>query len=91
VGADAELAETGLAKARPAEVTVRMAVRAALATLTDRQRAVVVLRVFDDMSEAQVAHVLGCSAGTVKSALSRALARLRESLALGDLTEGEAR
>jgi RNA polymerase sigma-70 factor (sigma-E family) len=72
-----------------AEVTARMAVRDALATLTGRQRAVVVLRVFDDMSEAQVANVLGCSAGNVKSTLSRALAKLRESLPVGDFVEGE--
>jgi RNA polymerase sigma-70 factor (sigma-E family) len=72
-----------------AEVTTRMAVRDALATLTGRQRAVVVLRVFDDMSEAQVADVLGCSAGNVKSTLSRALAKLRESLPIGDFGEGE--
>jgi RNA polymerase sigma-70 factor (sigma-E family) len=72
-----------------AEVATRMAVRGALATLTARQRAVVVLRVFDDMSEAQVADVLGCSAGTVKSTLSRALASLRESLPVGDFVEGE--
>jgi RNA polymerase sigma-70 factor (sigma-E family) len=72
-----------------AEVTARMAVRAALTSLTGRQRAVVVLRVFDDMSEAQVADVLGCSAGTVKSTLSRALAKLRESLPVSDFVEGE--
>jgi RNA polymerase sigma-70 factor (sigma-E family) len=72
-----------------AEVTARMAVRDALTTLTGRQRAVVVLRIFDDMSEAQVADMLGCSAGNVKSMLSRALAKLRESLPIGDLVEGE--
>jgi len=38
---------------------------------------VVVLRYFEDMTEAQVAAILGCSAGTVKSQASRALARLR--------------
>jgi RNA polymerase sigma-70 factor (sigma-E family) len=73
------------------EVTLRMVVRAALGSLTRRQRAVVVLRVFDDMSEAQVADVLGCSVGTVKSTLSRALARLRESLPAADLVEWETR
>jgi RNA polymerase sigma-70 factor (sigma-E family) len=73
------------------EVTVRMAVRGALASLTRRQRAVIVLRVFDDMSEAQVAGVLGCSVGTVKSTMSRALAKLRESLPIGDFVEREAK
>ena len=52
----------------------------ALAQLTPRQRAVLVLRYFNDLSEAQVADVLGCSPGTVKSNASRGLARLREVL-----------
>ena len=53
----------------------------ALARLTPRQRAVLVLRYFDDLTEAQTAKVLGCSPGTVKSNASRGLARLREVLA----------
>jgi RNA polymerase sigma-70 factor (sigma-E family) len=69
------------------EVAVRMAVRDALGTLPDRQRAVVVLRLFDDLSEAQVAQVLDCPVGTVKSQLSRALARLREDPALAAVME----
>ena len=52
----------------------------ALAQLTPRQRAVLVLRYFNDLTEAQVAEVLGCSPGTVKSNASRGLARLREVL-----------
>ncbi len=52
---------------------------AALGALTARQRAVLVLRYFDDLSEPQVAALLGCSVGTVKSTTSRALARLRAS------------
>jgi RNA polymerase sigma-70 factor (sigma-E family) len=61
-----------------AEVAMRMALRDALKALTSRQRAVLVLRVYDDLPEAQVAQMLSCSVGTVKSAASRALARLRE-------------
>lgn len=74
-----------------AEVTARLAVRAALGTLTDRQRSVVVLRVFDDLTEVQAADVLGCSAGTVKSTLARALAKLREDPRLTGLMEREMR
>lgn len=53
----------------------------AVARLRPRQRAVLVLRYFNDMTEAQTAEVLGCSPGTVKSSTSRGLARLREALA----------
>jgi RNA polymerase sigma-70 factor (sigma-E family) len=53
----------------------------ALAGLTARQRAVLVLRYFNDLTEAQTAEALGCSPGTVKSNASRGLARLREALA----------
>jgi RNA polymerase sigma factor (sigma-70 family) len=54
--------------------------RRALLTLPQRQRAVVVLRHYDDLSEADVAAQLGCSVGTVKSQSARGLARLREVL-----------
>ncbi|HTW13408.1 MAG TPA: SigE family RNA polymerase sigma factor [Solirubrobacteraceae bacterium] len=53
----------------------------ALACLSPRQRAVLVLRYFNDLTEAQTAEVLGCSPGTVKSNASRGLARLREVFA----------
>ena len=53
----------------------------ALAALPTRQRQVIVLRFFEDLSIEQTAESLGLSAGTVKSYTSRALARLRELLA----------
>jgi len=70
-----------------AEVTARVVVRDILATLPDRQRAVLVLRLFDDLSVAQVAQVLDCSAGTVKSTMSQALAKLRDDPRLACLIE----
>jgi RNA polymerase sigma factor (sigma-70 family) len=74
-----------------AEVAARIAVRGALGVLSDRQRAVLVLRIFDDLSEAQVARVLGCAIGTVKSTMARAVAQLREDPRLAELMEREAR
>jgi RNA polymerase sigma-70 factor (sigma-E family) len=56
---------------------LRMMVLDALATLPPRARAIVVLRYWADMSVEEVADVLGCSEGNVKSQCSRALARLR--------------
>jgi RNA polymerase sigma-70 factor (sigma-E family) len=58
---------------------LRDAVNAALAQLTRRQRAVVVLRYFEDLTEADTAAELGCAVGTVKSQASKALANLRQS------------
>ncbi|MGH3157755.1 MAG: SigE family RNA polymerase sigma factor, partial [Streptosporangiaceae bacterium] len=49
----------------------------ALRRLPDRMRAAVVLRYYEDMSEAEIAGILGISLGTVKSTVSRAVAKLR--------------
>lgn len=60
----------------------RAALAQALGRLTARQRAVVVLRFHEDMTEPQVAAALGISVGTVKSQTSKAMARLRGDIAL---------
>lgn len=51
-----------------------------LARLPPRQRAVLVLRYYEDLSEADIATVLGCRPGTVKSLAARGLQRLRKDL-----------
>jgi RNA polymerase sigma-70 factor (sigma-E family) len=61
---------------------------AALAELPPRQRAVIVLRYWEDLPEAEVAALLGCSTGTVKSTASRGLARLREAIGAGSSVSG---
>ncbi len=58
-------------------VVIRDQLISALQTLPPRQRAVVVLRYYEDLTEAQTAEALGCSLGTVKSQTSRALDKLR--------------
>lgn len=63
----------------------------ALATLPRRSRAAVVLRYLEDLSEAEVAEVLGCSVGTVKSSVSRALTQLRASTGATPGPDGVAR
>jgi RNA polymerase sigma-70 factor (sigma-E family) len=60
----------------------RAAVQTALSRLPRRQRAIVVLRYHEDMTETQVAHALGISVGTVKSQTSKALAKMRGDAAL---------
>lgn len=64
----------------------RLLLTAALAALPDAERDVLVLRFFEDCSEVEIASLLGCAPGTVKSRSSRALARLRVDV--GPMFEG---
>jgi RNA polymerase sigma-70 factor (sigma-E family) len=67
-----------------ADLASALAVRAdlisRLRTLPRRQRAAVALRYFEDLTHAQIADVLGCGEGTVRSHISRALATLRVAM-----------
>ena len=58
-------------------VVTREALTRALLTLPPKTRAMLALRFYDDLSEVEVAEVIGCSVGNVKSTVSRALAKLR--------------
>ena len=64
---------------------------AAIGHLPARQRAVIVLRYYEDLSEAETARVLDCSAGAVKSHCSRALAKLRVDAALEPMVDERSR
>lgn len=76
VSAPAEVADRG--GGGPADVDARVVLAAALARLTPKQRAVLVLRFYEDRSESETAQMLGVGLGTVKSQTRHALRRLRE-------------
>lgn len=75
--AEIPTAELPEAEATAERTDLRLTLLDVLTELTPRQRAVVVLRYFDDLSEAETAAVLGCSIGSVKAHASRGLQQLR--------------
>jgi RNA polymerase sigma-70 factor (sigma-E family) len=85
------LPETAVPGDLATEVVMRELCRDLLSKLTQRQRSVMVLRIFDDLTETQVAQILGCAVGTVKSTMSQALAKLRDEPRLVELIELESR
>ena len=70
-------------------VEARLALRDALLALPPRRRAVLVLRYLEDLPESQVAEIMGCSIGTVRSQSHRAVAQLRLALPSLGLTSTE--
>lgn len=83
------LRREGLAEHAPDHaggISDRDAVWRVMATLPARMRAVLVLRYYEDLTEAETAEILECSVGTVKSQASRGLARLRQTTVRADLT-----
>jgi len=74
-----ELPDDAAAPADP-DAASTVAVRRALATLPPRQRAVIALRFYSDLSVEETGRTLGCTAGTVKSQTAKGLAALRRAL-----------
>ncbi|ADD44787.1 SigE family RNA polymerase sigma factor [Stackebrandtia nassauensis] len=81
-----EMAKTASGTDTAQAIAERDAMWRVLATLPRRQRAVLVLRYYEDLPDAQVAELLGCSAATVRVHVSRALAKLREHPGLPNFT-----
>ncbi|MFI6501163.1 SigE family RNA polymerase sigma factor [Nonomuraea typhae] len=84
-----ELPERSDGRDLAGDVSERDALWTAIGGLSGRQRAVVVLHYFEGMTLAQVAEVLGCSPGAVKSQLNRALTRLRVDQGVREMTGAE--
>ncbi len=87
----AQLPETTGQVDEVGSANARHDVRRALAALSRRQRAVVVLRYFDDRTESETAQVMGCSVGAVKSHHARAIRAVRGSPLLETDAQQEAR
>jgi RNA polymerase sigma-70 factor (sigma-E family) len=71
---------SALATTPQADVALREGLWIALRKLPHRQRAALVLRFYEDLPEREIARVLGCRAGTVKSLVHRGLASMREEM-----------
>lgn len=84
-GGDAELEPAITASVADPAASLRTDLLAALRALTARERAVLVLRYVEDLTEAETARVLGIAHGTVKSTNARALGKLRCSPELAEL------
>ncbi|SDL13871.1 SigE family RNA polymerase sigma factor [Nonomuraea jiangxiensis] len=77
-----ELPEVTTVAAQDVAGDVHELLEQALDELPERMRAAIVLRYYEDMTEPEIARTLGISVGTVKSTVSRAMAKLRSALGL---------
>ncbi|MEU8117930.1 SigE family RNA polymerase sigma factor [Spirillospora sp. NPDC049024] len=77
-GREAVVAEPPDLPSSGPDVDLRVTLERALLSLPPRKRAVLVLRYYEDLPEREVAEIMGCSVGTVRSQTHRAIARLRE-------------
>ncbi|MEO6701245.1 MAG: SigE family RNA polymerase sigma factor [Jatrophihabitantaceae bacterium] len=82
--------DTPLPRDATAEVDERLAIWAELGALSERQRAAIVLRFFHDLPDDEVAQVLDCRVGTVRSLISRSLNALRSKGKFADDGTGSA-
>jgi RNA polymerase sigma factor (sigma-70 family) len=82
--------DTPQARDETAEVDERLAIWAELGELSERQRAAIVLRFFHDLPDGEVAQVLDCRVGTVRSLISRSLNALRSKGTFADDGTGSA-
>jgi RNA polymerase sigma-70 factor (sigma-E family) len=84
----ADLADETAAEDPAAAGAERDAMWSLLKALSPQQRAVIVLRFYEDLDDASIASLLGCSAATVRSHASKALAKLRSASDQHDLARG---
>ncbi len=83
----ASVAQTTVIDDEATRVDDRDAVWRALLTLPPKQRTVIVLRYYEELSESEIAAVMGTTTGTVKSQAARALRRLADVMTNADLAE----
>lgn len=79
-----EVPESGHRRDAADDVVLHDVLWTAISNLPPKQRAIVVLRYYEDLSEAETAEIMGVTVGTVKSTTARALAKLRDSSGLRD-------
>lgn len=77
-GRESVVAEPPELPSQGPDVDLRVTLERALLALPPRKRAVLVLRYYEDLPEREIAEIMGCSVGTVRSQTHRAIARLRE-------------